>query len=204
MIKSNIYSDEMLKWIEKNQKGISRAELTSRFNKRFNSDFNINQLSSLCRRCGWRNGVNAGQLEKGGTPWNKGRKGLTNGAAYKGFFKKGHGGFKTRPVGSERMCSKDGYVMVKTKAPRTWERKHLVEWRKHHGEIPRDCCIRFLDNDRTNCHISNLVCIHRGANAVINHCNPADSDNPDINHAIILTEQVNYIVKNIDKMRSTA
>ena len=197
MIRSKIYSDEMLKWIEANQAGISRKELTERLNDKFKTSFNVNQISSLCTRRGWRSGVNAGQLKKGGTPWNKGRKGFTNGAAYKGFFKKGHGGFKTRPLGSERICTKDGYIMVKTKMPRTWERKHLVEWRKHNGPIPKDHCIRFLDNDRTNCDISNLVCIHRGANVAINHRNPADTDNPDLNKAIILTETLRHEIRKL-------
>ena len=201
MNKKQKYTEEMIVWVKDNQKGISRAELTAMFNKRFNLSRSSNQVSALCRRHGLKSGVNGGQIKKGGTPWNKGKPHRTN-SDY--FFKKGHGGFNTRPVGSERVCSKDGYILVKTKAPRTWERKHLIEWRKHHGAIPKDHCIRFLDNDRTNCDIDNLVCIHRGANAVINHQNPANSDNPNINHAIILTEQINHTIKNIDRYRSDA
>ena len=185
MIKCSVYNKELVDWVRSNQKGISRAELTARLNKRFDTDFSVNVVSSFCRRCGFKSGVNGGQLKKGGTPWNK-----------------GHGGFKTKEVGTERFCSKDGYVIIKTKQPRTWRRKHVVIWEQHHGKIPQGHCIRFLDNDRTNCNIDNLVCIHRGANAVINHQNPANSDNPNINHAIILTEQINHTIKNIDRYRS--
>ncbi len=199
MTKQMKYTPDMVAWVKDSQAGISRQELTDRFNKRFKTSCNSNQVSALCRRNGLKSGVNSGQLKKGGIPWNKGKPHRTN-SDY--FFKKGHGGFKTRPIGSERVCSKDGYIMVKTKMPRTWERKHLIEWRKHHGAIPKDHCIRFLDNDRTNCSIDNLVCIHRGANATINHQNPANTDNPNLNHAIILTEQLKHTVKNIDKIRS--
>lgn len=199
MTKPFSYSPDMVAWVKDNQAGISRQELTDRFNKRFKAARTKTQIASLCIRKGWRSGVNAGRIKKGDKPWNLGKPRRTN-SDY--FFKKGHGGFNTRPIGSERVCSKDGYILVKTKMPRTWERKHLIEWRKHHGAIPKGHCIRFLDNDRTNCDINNLVCIHRGANAVINHQNPANTDNPDLNHAIILTEQLKHTVKNIDKIRA--
>ncbi len=202
MTKPNKYTDEQVAWLKSNQAGISRKELTERFYKRFKVLCSSNQISALCRRHGLRSGVNSGQLKKGDKPWNLGKSGYMG--ANITSFKKGHKGNNTRPVGSERTCSKDGYVLVKTKEPRKWERKHLVEWRKHYGNLPQGYCLRFLDNDRTNCHISNLVCIHRGANAVINHHNPANTDNPDINHAIILTEQINHTVRNIDKIRSKA
>lgn len=201
MIKCSVYNKELVDWVCGNQKGVSRAELTAKLNKRFDTEFSVNVVTSFCRRCGFKSGVNGGQLKKGGTPWNKGKPHRTN-SGYS--FKKGHGGFNTRPIGSERVCSKDGYILVKTKAPRTWDRKHLIEWRKHHGKIPQGHCIRFLDNDRTNCNIENLVCIHRGVNAVINHQNPTNTDNPDINHAIILTEKINHTIKNIDRYRSNA
>ena len=200
MTRSIGYTPEMLAWLERHQAGITRQQLADDFNAKFDMTVGYGSIKNLCARKKWISGI-SGRIEKGSTPWNKGKPHRTN-SDY--FFKKGHGGFNTRPIGSERVCSKDGYILVKTKAPRTWERKHLVEWRKHHGKIPQGHCIRFLDNDRTNCSIDNLVCIHRGANAVINHQNPANSDNPNINHAIILTEQIKHTVKNIDRYRSNA
>ncbi len=156
MTKPNKYTDEQVAWLKDNQAGISRKELTERFNKRFKVSCSSSQISALCRRHGLRSGVNSGQLKKGDEPWNLGKTGYMG--ANVTSFKKGHKGNNTRPVGSERTCSKDGYVLVKTKEPRKWERKHLVEWRKHYGNLPQGYCLRFLDNDRTNCHISNLVC----------------------------------------------
>ncbi len=192
------YTPKMLEWLESNQAGISRQELTDRFNKQFGMSVGYGSIKNLCARKKWVSGI-TGHMKKGGTPWNKGVKGYMGANATS--FKKGQKVHNHKPVGSERICNKDGYVLVKVAEPKKWKGKHIVVWESVNGKMPKGHCIRFLDNDQTNCDISNLVCISRAVHARVNHKNPANSSSPDINHAIILNEQIKYAANNIGKVR---
>lgn len=75
-------------------------------------------------------------------------------------FKKGNQPHNTRPVGALRLDS-DGYTLVKTAEPSTWELKHRIVWREHHGDIPEGHNIQFKDGNRQNFCIENLYIISR-------------------------------------------
>ncbi len=186
------YTDEMLEWVQANQADITRAELTESFNSRFDMDLGRGTLAALCSRKGWKNS-HSGRIEKGAVAWNKGKKGYMGANATS--FKKGQTPKNHRPVGSERI-TKDGYIQVKIAEPRTWRLKHIVEWEKINGKLPKGHCIRILDGDRTNCYIDNLICISRGANATSNQRNKANTISPELNKAILMTEHLK------DKIRS--
>ena len=200
MTRSIGYTPEMLAWLERHQAGITRQQLADDFNAKFDMTVGYGSIKNLCARKKWISGI-SGRIEKGSTPWNKGKTGYMG--ANKTSFKKGQKVHNHKPVGSERICSKDGYILVKVAEPKKWRGKHIVVWESVNGKILQGHCIRFLDNDRTNCDIDNLICVNRAVHAVVNKRNPANSDNPDVNHAIILTEQINHTVKNIDRYRST-
>ena len=186
------YTDEMLDWVQANQADITRAELTKLFNTKFDMDLGRGTLAALCKRKGWKSS-HSGRIEKGAVPWNKDKKVYMGANATS--FKKGQTPKNHRPVGSERI-TKDGYIQVKIAEPRTWRLKHIVEWEKVNGSLPKGHCIRILDGDRTNCHIDNLICISRGANATSNQRNKANTISPELNKAILMTEHLK------DKIRS--
>lgn len=186
------YTDEMLEWIEANQADISRAELTRQFNKRFNMNTGRCTIPALCVRKGWVS-KHDGRIKKGDTPWNKGKTGYMS--ANVTSFKKGQTPKNHRPVGSERI-TRDGYMEVKIKEPRTWRLKHIVVWEAENGKLPSGHVIRLLDGDKTNCNIGNLLCISRGANATSNRLNKANTDSAELNRAILMTEHLR------DKVRS--
>lgn len=193
------YTQQMLEWLESNQAGISRQELADRFNKQFDMSVGYGSIKNLCARKKWISGI-TGQKVKGETPWNKGVTGYMG--ANTTSFKEGRKPYNQRSIDSKRTCSKDGYILVKVAEPNVWRGSHIVTWESVNGKLPDNHCIRFLDNDRTNCKIENLICVNRAVNAVINRHNPANSKNPEINQAIILTEQLRHTVKNIDKLRA--
>lgn len=193
------YTQQMLDWLESNQAGISRQELADLFNKQFDMSIGYGSIKNLCANKKWISGI-TGQKVKGETPWNKGTTGYMG--ANTTSFKKGQKTHNHKPIGSERVCNKDGYIMVKVAEPKKWRAKHINVWESVNGKLPDNHCIRFLDKDRTNCDINNLICVNRAVHAVVNKRNPANSDNPDINHAIILTEKLRHTVKNIDKLRA--
>ena len=195
------YTPEMLAWLEANQAGISRKELTEHFNCHFNMSVGYGSIKNLCARKKWISGL-SGQITKGSAPWNKGVKGYMGANATS--FKKGQIPKNHKPIGSERVCNKDGYILVKVAEPKTWKAKHILVWEAANGKIPKNHCIRFLDNDPTNCAIDNLICISRAVHARVNHKHKADTDSADLNHAIILNAKLNHTIKNIDKVRSNA
>ena len=60
------------------------------------------------------------------------------------------------PVGFER--EKDGRkIIVKIAEPNVWEYKHIVEWRKHYGEIPKGYVISARNRDLRDARIENLI-----------------------------------------------
>lgn len=187
------YTQTMLDWVQANQAGITRAELTELFNAKFDMQLGKGTLAALCNRKGWKSN-HSGRIEKGATPWNKDKKGYIGANATS--FKKGQTPKNHRSVGSERI-TKDGYIQIKIAEPSTWRLKHIVEWEKINGKLPRGHCIRILDGDKTNCSIGNLVCISRGANATSNKRNKANTDNPQLNKAILLTENLRHKTKGL-------
>lgn len=194
----HIYTDKQLAWVEAHQVGITRKQLHSRFNAKFKTAVNFNSIVNLCSRHNLKSGITGGQFKSGDTPWNLGVTGYMGANATS--FKKGQTPKNHRPVGSERI-TKDGYIEIKIAEPNVWQLKHIVEWQKVNGKLPKSHCIRFLDNDRANCHIDNLYCIHRGVHARVNHKNPANTDCSQLNKAIIVSEQLSYTVNNIHKIR---
>ena len=195
------YTQSMLEWVQANQADITRAELTVLFNDKFDMNLGKGTLWALCTRKGWKSN-NSGRIEKGAVPWNRDKKGGYIGANATSF-KKGNRPKNHRSVGSER-TTVDGYIEVKIAEPRTWRLKHISVWENLNGRLPDSHVIRLLHGDKTNCEPSNLFCISRGAHATSNKRNKANTDNADLNKAILLTEQIKHTVKNIDRCRSNA
>jgi len=155
------YSDEQLAYIERNSK-LPRKQLTAMFNELFGKEINQKNIESLCKRNGWLTG-RTGQFKKGQPkPPGSGAK-----TANKTSFKKGNRPHNWKPVGSKRL-TKDGYIEIKTKEPKTFELQHRVIWEQEHGTIQPGMIIRFKDNNPMNCHINNLEQISRYEHMCLN------------------------------------
>lgn len=100
---------------------------------------------------------NAGCFKRCVSAWNKGIK---TGVKPRRYDKNGDVIWIEKPVGSEYITN-DGYTIVKTKAPNTWEYKQRVIWKKIHGEIPSNHVIIFADGNKSNFDINNLICVSR-------------------------------------------
>ena len=155
---SKTFDKEQQEFIKNNALGIGNEELTNRLNKQFGTSFNKQQVKNYKQRNKISSGLD-GCFEKGHTPYNKGKKGVCGKGCEKTWFKKGSVPKNHKPVGSERIDSKDGYVLIKTAEPRTWLLKHVVLWEKHNGPVPKGYKIIFLDGDITNITIENLAMV---------------------------------------------
>ena len=179
MKRSTKYTTEQLTWIRDNQGTIRRDKLHIAFNKRFGTNATCGALANICTRNKWHSKLPS---------WNKGKP-----IKPPASFKPGHA-IRSKPVGYEVLRS-DGFIWVKTAQPKKYRRKHLVVWEKEHGKRRASHEIRFLDGDKTNCAIENLISVPRDIAITINHHNPADMRDPTFNEAIYLTETIKHHIK---------
>lgn len=120
------------------------------------------------------------RFKKGEISWNKGKKQVDYMSAEsiaksaKTRFKKGQDPHNTHEIGYERI-SKDGYVEVKFMHLKNgkgnnenFEFKHRIIYKEKIGEIPEGMIVEFLDGDKTNFDVSNLVLRTRKENLLRN------------------------------------
>lgn len=135
--------------------GRSRKEILELMNEKFDYQFTLSQVTGMIKNNRLNTGL-TGRFQKGHNPWNKGTKGLTK--ARITSFKKGDIPHNYKPIGSERV-NIYGYTEVKTAEPNIWEFKHRLIWEAHYGKIPRGSAILFLDGNKSNLNIDNLIMI---------------------------------------------
>lgn len=107
--------------------------------------------------------------------FEKGHKGIGN------VFREGHkviGGFQKNHIGCGKLfvpghkaCNHkeigyekirhDGYVMVKVAHPSKYRPKQDVIWESIYGPMPKRSLVIFLNGDKNDFDIKNLVCINR-------------------------------------------
>ncbi len=180
------YTAEQLVFIQENCT-LPRKELTETINAKFQTDFSYDQIKGLCTRNKWKTG-RTGCFEKGNIPPNKGTKGLTG--ANKTSFKKGRPTWNARPIGYERICSKNGYVLVKTAEPSVFKQKPRIIWEKEKGPIPEGYVVAFKNMDRTDCRIENLMLMSKANMATYSKLYVKKA-NSETNETCLLMAQLN-------------
>ena len=179
------YSQEQLDFIQSNC-SMERKSLAEKVNTIFGTTYSTDQISSLCKRKKWNTG-RTGCFQKGSIPPNKGTKGLTS--ANKTSFKKGQITWNKKPVGYERICSKDGYVLIKTEEPNLFELKHRVVWEKANGSIPENHVLVFKNMNKQDCRLENLMLISRAELARLNQ-SFSKLATPDTNETCVLMAKI--------------
>lgn len=105
--------------------------------------------------------------KKGHVPHNKGKHFQSGGRSAETRFKKGNIPPQHRPVGSTRINS-DGYHMVKVADPNVWMMTHQMIYESHHGKVPKGRFVIFLDKNKDNLDIDNLIDVSRSELVRIN------------------------------------
>jgi len=116
------------------------------------------------------------------------------------MFKKGHKTYNKKPIGHEYVDAKDGYVHLKIKEPNIFVLKHRYIYEQANGPIPEGCIITFLDGNKQNCELSNLVCISLAENAVLNHLKLRSTD-PVLNAAAINVAKIKTKIGKIERKK---
>lgn len=138
--------------------------------------FKINKTPEQIKTYVQNHGIKSGRtgcFEKGNIPANKGTKGLTG--ANSGSFKKGNIPPNIKTIGTERICSKDGYILIKvaehdpyTGFPTRYRQKHVYIWEQANGPVPKGMVVAFIDGDKTHCKLENLMLISRAELLALN------------------------------------
>ena len=164
------YTDEQKQFLSDNRT-MTRKDLTAEFNRIFGANQSQPAITAYCKARNWLTG-RYGRFEKGKKPWNAGTKGICK--ANKGSFKKGHQPNNLVDIGHERIDD-EGYVWIKVDGidrnsgnNGQHRFKHHVVWEAEHGKIPAGHVLRFIDGNRQNCNIDNLVCIPKSVNVQLN------------------------------------
>lgn len=160
-----LFDSEHIQFIKDNYAGRSVAEMTDLFNTEFDLDRTRQQIKSAVDNRGINSGL-TGQFKEGHKSWNKGTKGLTS--ANRTSFKKGSVPVNRNPLWHERLCPKDGYILMKvpevdphTGFPTRYKHKHIYLWEQANGPAPKGMVVAFRDGVKTNCEPENLMLISR-------------------------------------------
>lgn len=164
---SNVFPLEVREFIIQNIQGIGPKEMTELLNKTFNKNYKASQIKNYYANNKLSSGL-TGYFDKDHIPQNKGKKGQCAPGCEKGWFRKGNTPENHKPVGSERIDTKDGYTLIKNAEPNVWELKHKVIYEEVHGKVPDGCVVTFLDGDITNLKIDNLEAITMGESLLLN------------------------------------
>ena len=163
--KSLLFTADQVQFIKGNYHLISRKDLTSELNRQFQCDFKVSQLVAFVKNHKIVSG-RTGRFEQGSVSWNKGTKGLTS--RNRTTFSAGSVPLNRKPIGSERICSKDGFILVKiaepnpyTSAQTRYKHKHIWLWEQTYGPVPEGCCVAFRDANKLNCDLDNLMLVTR-------------------------------------------
>lgn len=168
------YTKEMDEFLKENVKGISLKDLTAKFNEQFNLNKDEQSIANRKFRLGLHSGVNIGQYSKGRSPTNKGKKWseyMSEEGQKKSLqtcFKKGNVPHNCVKVGSEALV-KGGFVKVKIAEPNKRKLKQRLIYEQHYGEIPKGYVVTFLNGDKHDFRIENLMLISQAENLRLNN-----------------------------------
>lgn len=167
------YPKGMEVFIKSIAEGKSTAELVEAVNDKFGSGtIGIRQMKAYKKNHGINTGL-TGQFEPGHIPVNKGKKMSAEvyAKAAPTMFKKGDIPANHMNIG-EYTHTTEGYLVRKVQEQGTqWERFEFVHrkvWKEHNGPIPEGKMVSFLDGDKDNCNIDNLVLIDNHENLELN------------------------------------
>ncbi|TYS60499.1 HNH endonuclease [Sutcliffiella horikoshii] len=163
-----LFTEEQAAFIKQHVKGISNQKLADLVNETFNLTITKRQMNTWKKNNRLSSGLKGSE---GMDPPNKGTKGVYNVGGNETSFVKGQKAHNYKPVGYERMDA-EGYILIKVQDEgpwhKRWRHKHKVVWEKVHGPIPKGKCLLFLDGDKTNITVDNLLLITKSQLARMN------------------------------------
>lgn len=165
-----LFNKQQKDFIRVNAKGLTNKELADLVNTTFDLTITPRQINTWKKNHNVTSGLDF-RFQKGAVPTNKGKKGLYNVGGNKTSFKKGQRSRNYKPVGTERI-DRDGYTLVKVQDDgpwhKRWRHKHKVVWEAERGPVPKGHVILFLDQNKRNIVLDNLIMIMQSRLSILN------------------------------------
>lgn len=130
---NKLFTLEQQKFIKNNVFGKTSEELTKLVNQTFNLNLSIKQIKQYKKSHKLKSGINT-RFKKNQVPHNK------------------------KPVGYE-FTSPDGYTYIKVAEPNIYQHKQIYIYEQEYGKIPKNHSVVFLDQDKTNFDLDNLILV---------------------------------------------
>ena len=146
-MKRHKWTDEEISWLKQNLRVYSWSKITDAFNDNFNTNLSQSSIEHVCLR-----------------------RNITHGRESEiGFIKNTHNEYSmTKDINSERTDSR-GRVFIKIRndvnnAYKNWVQKDRYIWEQTYGKLSKNDLLIHLDNDKSNCDITNLYKVDRSVN----------------------------------------
>lgn len=166
------YPVGMEEYIRSIAKGKTTKEIAKAVSDHFGIEFSVSQCKAYRGNHSIVSGVDC-RFGKGHIPANKGKK--MSPEQYEKckatMFHKGNVPVNHMEVG-EYTHTTDGYLIQKVRKNGTYQERfeyvHRKVWEEHNGPIPEGKMVSFLDKDKDNCDIENLVLVDMAENLELN------------------------------------
>lgn len=204
------YTEEMNQWLRENAGNKYTKEICEEFDRVFNTKTTISAMWQQLHRLGIKTDVKKGKpTHNKGKKWSDYMSKESQENSRKTTFKKGNVPHNTLPVGTE-VIDNDGYTWVKcdTQAHKSgchkyMRLKHHIVYEQYHGEIPKNACIIFLDGNKQNFSIDNLVLVNRSEQTYMNSCNLRSKNNPELTKVGLLITKIHFKKKELLECQKT-
>jgi hypothetical protein len=113
-------------------------------------------------------------------------------------FKKQQISHNYKPIGYE-FTRNDGYIMIKVDEHK-WKQKHRYIYEQHYGKIPNGYSIVFLDRNKANCDIDNLMLVKKSEKLLSGKYNLI-FDNKELTKTGILTMKLKMKTRELSKQQ---
>lgn len=97
-----------------------------------------------------------------------------------------------KSIGSEWVRN-DGMILVKVGEPSVWTYKQRYIYEQHHGKLPKGYKVIFLDQDRTNFDIDNLMAVPSEDSLIAHNKKLLSSDKNVTKTGIIVAHLINKV-----------
>lgn len=180
------FPEGMADYIRSIAPGRSSEEIARMTAEHFGIEFTTRQCQTYRKNHDIPNGRDC-RYKKGNVPWSKGQKMTPEmyAKAAPTMFKKGDVPANHMEVG-EYTHTSDGYLIQKVKETGIQRERfvfvHRATWEKYHGPIPEGKMVTFLDGNKDNCNIDNLVLVDNAVNLEMNR-RGLRFDDPDLTAA---------------------
>ena len=175
-----ITTPEMDAFIREHLNGTGYQEMADLVNARFGTSFTKDQIKAYYGRNKLNSGL-TGRFVTGQIPPNKGKtwdEYMPPNAQARSrttTFKPGNiphnggalvGTIRIRHNHKERGAKP--YAWEKVAQPNVWRMKHVVEWERHNGPVPKGCMVTFANGDTMDWSLDNLLLETKAQHAVKN------------------------------------